>query len=61
MKEELSKPKKRVYSPPSMESFIIEMEQGIASGSAAVVPPNSSAEVLEEWDLGTDREQNVNW
>lgn len=61
MKEKLSKSKKRAYAPPSVQSFIIEMEQGIAAGSAAVVPPNSSAEILEEWDLGTDRGQNVNW
>ena len=32
--------------------FLIEMEQGIAAGSAKVLPPNSGGQVQERMDSG---------
>lgn len=61
MKKRLSTTKKSFYTPPVIEKITLSMEQGIAAGSATVVPSNSSGEVSQEWDIGTDRDANINW
>ena len=61
MKKEVLTTKKGYYMSPNVESITLSLEQGIAAGSATVVPQNSSSEVLQEWDIGTDRETNINW
>lgn len=53
--------KRRDYTAPALEMSILKMEQGIAAGSATVVAPNNSSEVLEEWDIGTDRNTDIIW
>ena len=35
-----------------MRLNIIELEQGIAAGSAIVRPTNTNDEVMEEWTIG---------
>ncbi|MDV3926434.1 hypothetical protein CMT52_13205 [Elizabethkingia anophelis] len=53
--------KKRKYLPPKIEVDFIEMEQGIAAGSATVIPTNSSGQVQEEWTTGNDTTGDMNW
>lgn len=61
MEKELTTPKKLAYITPNIGVMVIEMEQGIATGSAAVAPGDSSSHVSDEWDIGTDREAISNW
>lgn len=56
-----NKENKRSYESPKLEVTILQMEEGIAVGSAAVVSSNISGEVLEEWEIGTDRESDIPW
>ena len=43
---------KRHYISPALRLNIIELEQGIAAGSAIVRPTNTNDEVMEEWTIG---------
>jgi len=43
--------KKNVYRSPKMEVYKIQLEQGIAVGSAKVNPRNSDGNIYEEWDV----------
>ncbi|MNE08891.1 hypothetical protein D3C87_1213910 [compost metagenome] len=52
---------RRVYQPPKVEVIFLEMEQGIAAGSAAINPSNQTGDILDEWDTGTDRNTDLNW
>lgn len=61
MEKELTTPKKLAYVSPIIQIQVIEMEQGIATGSATVAPGDSSTNVSDEWDIGTDRETNTGW
>ncbi|WP_407478120.1 hypothetical protein [Elizabethkingia anophelis] len=48
MKKEPNNSKKRKYIPPRVEVTMIEMEQGIATGSAQSIPQQSTT--TETWD-----------
>ncbi|UZJ65743.1 hypothetical protein OKW96_06055 [Sphingobacterium sp. KU25419] len=62
MKRKPSTPQKKVdYESPSLTVTVLQMEQGIAAGSAAVVSSNTTGEVLEEWEIGADREGDIPW
>ncbi|GAA4179045.1 MULTISPECIES: hypothetical protein [Sphingobacterium] len=52
---------KKTYIPPSIALQVIELEQGIASGSAAVNPGGSNDAVKEEWGTGTNRDGGLDW
>ncbi|HCD9233397.1 TPA: hypothetical protein NEG48_000355 [Elizabethkingia anophelis] len=48
-----AKSSKREYIPPVIEVSIIEMEEGIASGSAKVAPNSTGGlvdDITTEWD-----------
>lgn len=49
------------YIPPTLSLSFIEMENGIAAGSAKVIPPDSGGKVQEEWDNGTDDNRTIDW
>jgi len=53
--------KKMKYVSPQLNVEEVEMEQGIAAGSAAVKPGSSSNEVKSQWDTGSDSNSNVEW
>ncbi|WP_372483108.1 hypothetical protein AB9J70_18390 [Elizabethkingia anophelis] len=53
--------KKEDYTSPKFDMFLIEMEQGIAAGSAKVLPPNSGGQVQEEWTQGDDDNRTIEW
>jgi len=48
------KGKRKMYIPPQMEVMYIEMEEGIASGSATVNPgdiQNPNTPDIEDWNI----------
>ncbi|MGK4790792.1 hypothetical protein [Elizabethkingia anophelis] len=52
---------KKKYSPPKVEISFIEMEQGIAAGSATVIAPNSNNQVTDEWVVDPDNNTPIDW
>lgn len=52
---------KQEYSAPALDVLWLEMEQGIAAGSAKVVPPNSGGQVQEEWTQDSDDNRTIEW
>ncbi|AQX51235.1 MULTISPECIES: hypothetical protein [Elizabethkingia] len=52
---------KQEYSAPALDVLWLEMEQGIAAGSARVVPPNSGGQVQEEWTQDPDDNRTIEW
>ncbi|WP_249059120.1 hypothetical protein [Elizabethkingia bruuniana] len=52
---------KQEYSAPVVEVLFLEMEQGVAAGSAKVLPPNSGGAVQEEWIQGDDDNRTIEW
>ncbi|WP_411971929.1 hypothetical protein ACLCDV_18690 [Sphingobacterium sp. Lzh-3] len=51
---------KKVYISPRVESTTVELEQGIAAGSAA---PDTihSTDPQESWDNAGDDNRTINW
>ncbi|PUB34426.1 hypothetical protein C8J95_10290 [Elizabethkingia sp. YR214] len=49
------------YASPTLSFSFIEMENGIAAGSAKVIPPDASGKVQEEWENGTDDNRTIDW
>ncbi len=49
------------YVPPTLSLSLIEMENGIAAGSAKVIPPDNGGKVQEEWQNGTDDNRTIDW
>lgn len=48
------KEERKKYSPPQMEVMYVEMEEGIASGSASVNPgdiQNPNTPDIEDWNI----------
>ncbi|MEN5058930.1 hypothetical protein [Sphingobacterium kitahiroshimense] len=52
---------KKVYLAPRFEILPLAMEYGIAVSSAVVRPPSGSGEIKTEWEVGTDRDVDLNW
>ncbi|MEN5055715.1 hypothetical protein [Sphingobacterium kitahiroshimense] len=52
---------KKGYLAPEIETLPLELEYGIASGSAVVRPPAGTGEIKTEWETGTDRNADLDW
>ena len=52
---------KQEYSAPALDVLWLEMELGIAAGSAKVLPPNSGGQVQEEWTQDPDDNRTIEW
>lgn len=52
---------KAKYIPPLLHVIEIEMECGIAAGSAQTVSPDLGGKVKEEWETGLDDDRPVEW
>ncbi|ATL43439.1 hypothetical protein OZ664_10820 [Elizabethkingia sp. HX WHF] len=52
---------KKEYLPPSIEVDEVELEQGIAAGSAVVAPTTVDGDVSQQWDTDTDTTGTYNW
>lgn len=53
--------KKQKYVPPHIEVTFIEMEEGIASGSAMAKPGNGNDQITEEWESEENTDHDVEW
>ena len=49
------------YTSPTLSFSFIEMENGIAAGSAKVIPSDNGGKVQEEWQSGTDDNRTIDW
>ncbi|EPL4463460.1 MULTISPECIES: hypothetical protein [Elizabethkingia] len=49
------------YLPPRIEVEFLEIEQGIAAGSATTIPPNMGGKVNQEWETIPDETHEVEW
>jgi len=56
----MKKVTKEEYISPKIESFYVELEQGIAANSAVVTPPASGG-IPTEWEGEEDVEIDVPW
>ncbi len=52
---------KKTYVSPKMDIFNIELEQGIAAGSANVTPGDNTQTVQHEWDVAPDDTRSLDW
>ncbi|HAY3541094.1 hypothetical protein [Elizabethkingia anophelis] len=41
--------RKKVYSPPTIDIILVEMEQGIAAQSSSIISTDVDNEIYEEW------------
>ena len=55
------KENKITYEAPTLEVIYVEMEQGIAAGSAIVHPGNSAGEIKEEWQVDPNDDRTLDW
>ncbi|HFK5526081.1 TPA: hypothetical protein ACGZ99_000108 [Elizabethkingia anophelis] len=59
--EETLKINKKNYIPPLLNIVTIEMEEGIASGSATTLPSSSNGQIREEWETAPDEDRPFEW
>lgn len=52
---------KKTYQSPQIKSFIVEMEQDIATGSASVGSKSPKDDFIQEWEIANDRETTIDW
>lgn len=52
---------KKSYSSPRVESTQVELEQGIAAGSASALPGDNGNSVQQEWTNGPDDSRTIDW
>ncbi|WP_407481825.1 hypothetical protein [Elizabethkingia meningoseptica] len=57
----MNETQKKEYTTPKLELTIITMEEGIANGSARVVPTDINQKVYEQWDTNPEDKHDVNW
>lgn len=52
---------KKEYVPPTIEIVMIEMEQGIATGSATTSPNDGTNDIIDEWEDGSNTTGEIIW
>ena len=57
----MEKVPKKIYSAPRIERMFIELEQGIAAGSALVEPEDMNDHVSEQWQVDDTEDRTINW
>ena len=57
----MKKDTRKVYESPTIEVIHLEMEQGIAAGSAVVRPHDVNNEIVEEWQVDPDDSRVIDW
>ncbi|MFD1771617.1 hypothetical protein [Sphingobacterium suaedae] len=57
----MKKKLKKQYVSPTFSIQEIELECGIAAGSATARPENSDIEVYEQWQVEPDDNRIINW
>ncbi|WP_260395876.1 hypothetical protein [Elizabethkingia anophelis] len=59
--EETLKINKKNYITPLLNIVTIEMEEGIASGSATTLPSSPNGQIREEWETAPDEDRPFEW
>lgn len=49
------------YESPKIHMELVYFDESIAAGSATVVAPTATNEMLDEWEEGQDRNGNITW
>ncbi|WP_407481827.1 hypothetical protein [Elizabethkingia meningoseptica] len=57
----MNETQKKEYTAPQMEVTLINMEEGVAAGSARVVPTDLNDKVYEQWDTNTEDTRPFDW
>lgn len=57
----MNEKQKKEYVAPHVEITFVIMEEGIAAGSARVLPTNINEEVLEEWEVSPEDKRPIVW
>ncbi len=57
----MNKIQKKEYVAPQFELNVVKMEEGIANGSAKVVPTDINQKVYEQWETNPEDKQDVIW
>ncbi|NAW50700.1 hypothetical protein GNY06_04630 [Elizabethkingia argentiflava] len=55
---------KKEYTAPKLDTSLVEMEQGIAAGSASAslkAPDKNEVVLQEEWDIDPNDKRTVEW
>ncbi|WP_164504612.1 hypothetical protein [Elizabethkingia anophelis] len=52
---------KKEYIPPKIEFQYVEMEEGIATGSAKVIAPDENGVIIDEWEKGSNTDRSFDW
>jgi len=52
---------RKAYISPRVEATQVELEQGIAAGSAGALPGDNSNSVQQEWTNGPDDSRTIDW
>lgn len=55
------KEEKKSYVPPTIEIVMIEMEQGIGTGSATTSPNDGTNDIIDEWEDGSNTTGEIIW
>jgi len=61
MKNNTKVRKKDTYTAPKIDILPLELEYGIAASSAIVRPPDTAGEIKTEWEVGTERNVEIDW
>lgn len=48
------------YLSPQIDVLVVEMENGIAAGSATTVPTDTNQQIQEDWDSESSNQQ-ITW
>lgn len=52
---------KQIYCAPTVSSWVLEMESGIAAGSGAASPGTTNDEVKSNWNADDDKNAEMQW
>ncbi|WP_293900005.1 MULTISPECIES: hypothetical protein [unclassified Sphingobacterium] len=52
---------KRIYRTPTVDSWVLEMESGIAAGSGTASPGTTNDEVKSNWNADDDKNAEMQW
>lgn len=52
---------RKKYKRPSVQIEWVELEEGLAAGSAVIQPQDLNNQVQEEWEVDPDDNRTIQW
>lgn len=52
---------KKMYESPMIKISLVELEAGIAAGSAVIQPQDLNNQMQEEWEIDPDDNRTIQW